>query len=52
MEWCYQQWGEAIYSNLEEYKKDIHEYIKQEEININPKQKNALFESKTWNNQL
>ncbi|MGK7885807.1 MAG: N-6 DNA methylase [Crocosphaera sp.] len=51
MEWCYQQWGEAIYSNLEEYKKDISEYIKQEEINLNAKQKKALFESKTWNNQ-
>ena len=51
MEWAYQKWGDKIYSNLAEYKKTINEYIEKEEINITPKNKKALLESKTWKKQ-
>lgn len=51
MEWCYEKWGEAIYTNLADYKKIIMEHIEQEEISLTPKNKKALFEAKTWESQ-
>ncbi|MGK7939605.1 MAG: N-6 DNA methylase [Crocosphaera sp.] len=51
MEWCYEKWGDAIYTNLGDYKQAITEYIEKEEMNLTPKNKKALFDIKTWNNQ-
>lgn len=48
MEWAYQRWGDNIYTNLADYQKSINEYIERQEISINPKNRKALFESKTW----
>lgn len=48
MEWAYQKWGDNIYTNLADYKKQINEYIEKEEISVSANNRKALFDSKRW----
>ena len=48
MEWAYQKWGDNIYTNLADYKKQINEYIEKEEISVSANNRKALFDSKKW----
>ncbi|MCY7320388.1 MAG: type I restriction-modification system subunit M, partial [Phormidesmis sp. CAN_BIN36] len=51
MEWAYERWGDAIYSELAEHKAAIEAHLEQEEIELNKKQRDALFSIKTWETQ-
>ncbi len=51
MEWMYEQWGEAIYSELSEHQAAIEVYLEQEGIELNKKQRDVLLAVKTWETQ-
>ena len=51
MEWAYERWGDAIYSELTTHKAAIEAHLEQEEIELNKKQRDALFSIKTWETQ-
>ncbi len=51
MEWAYEKWGDAIYSELTEHKATIEAHLEQEEIELNKKQRDALLAVKTWETQ-
>lgn len=48
MEWSYQKWGDAVYTELADHGAAISAYLEQEEIEPNKKQQDALFSLKTW----
>ncbi|MBW4638719.1 MAG: SAM-dependent methyltransferase [Gloeocapsa sp. UFS-A4-WI-NPMV-4B04] len=48
MEWVYEQWGEAIYSQLAEHQAAIEVYLEQEGIELDKKKREALLQIKTW----
>ena len=48
MEWVYEQWGEAIYTQLAEHRAAIEVYLEQEGIELDKKKREALLEIKTW----
>lgn len=47
MEWMYEQWGEAIYSELSEHQAAIEVYLEQEGIDLDKKKREALLQVKT-----
>lgn len=51
MEWMYEQWGEAIYSQLTEHQAAIEVYLEQEGIDLDKKKREALLALKTWETQ-
>ena len=51
MEWAYEKWGDAIYSELTEHKATIDAHLEQEEIELNKKQRDTLLAVKTWETQ-
>ena len=51
MEWAYERWGDAIYSELMAHKAVIEAHLEQEEIELNKKQRDTLFSIKTWEAQ-
>jgi type I restriction enzyme M protein len=51
MEWAYERWGDAIYSELTTHKAAIETHLEQEEIELNKKQRDTLFSIKTWEAQ-
>lgn len=48
MEWMYEQWGEAIYSELAEHQASVEAYLEQEGIELSKKQRDMLLAVKTW----
>jgi type I restriction enzyme M protein len=51
MEWAYEKWGDAIYTDLADHKAAISTHLEQEEIELNKKQQDTLFSVKTWEAQ-
>jgi len=51
MEWAYDKWDEAIYTELKDHKKTIEAHLDVEDINLTAKNRKALFDKKTWANQ-
>ncbi len=51
MEWAYAKWGDAIYRDLTAHKATIEAHLEEEEIELNKKQRDALFSLKTWETQ-
>ena len=51
MEWAYGKWGDRIYTELVEHQAAIGAHLEQEEIELNKKQREALFSVKTWETQ-
>ena len=51
MAWSYEQWGDAIYTELTQHKQEIQKWLDREEINLTSKNRNALFSLKTWEKQ-
>ncbi len=51
MQWAFGQFGEDIYTQLEEKKADIEEWLEKEDLNLNTKQRKALFNKDTWARQ-
>lgn len=52
MEWAYDKWGDDIYTTLADHKQGIEEHLEKEEIALTPKNRKALFTTKTWTAQL
>ncbi len=48
MRWCYEKFGNECYTDITKYKKEIEEYLGKEDLNLNTKQKKALFSQTTW----
>lgn len=51
MTWAYEQWGDAIYIELAQHKKEIQKWLDDEDINLTSKNRNLLFNRKTWEKQ-
>ena len=51
MAWAYEQWGDTIYNDLPQHKKEIQKWLDDEDINLTSKNRNALFSRKTWEKQ-
>ena len=51
MEWAYERWGDAIYTELADHQKAIEDHIEREELSLSPKNRKALFALKTWTAQ-
>jgi type I restriction enzyme M protein len=51
MTWAYKRWGNAIYEELATHKKEIQLWLDDEEINLTSKNRNRLFNLKTWEKQ-
>ena len=51
MAWAYEKWGDTVYTELAQYKKEIQNWLEDEEINLTSKNRNALFSRKTWEKQ-
>jgi type I restriction enzyme M protein len=49
MKWCYENFKDECYTDLIKHKKEIEEYLEQEEINLNRKQTTNLFSVEFWN---
>lgn len=48
MEWVYQQYGEAVYIQLEQHEKDITDWCEKQELNLNAKKLKALCSADLW----
>ncbi|MEM9538840.1 MAG: class I SAM-dependent DNA methyltransferase [Cyanobacteria bacterium P01_E01_bin.42] len=51
MAWCYEQWGDRVYTDLSALQAEIEKYIEGEELNLSGKQRKALFSLSTWEKQ-
>ncbi|WP_421920418.1 type I restriction-modification system subunit M [Marinifilum sp.] len=51
MEYIYKNYGDDVYSNLNQHRKAIEKYFEKEEIKIKPAQKKKLFDVKLWKMQ-
>jgi len=51
MEWAYEKWGDAIYTELANHRKIIEAHLEKEDINLTAKNSKALFNPQTWENQ-
>ncbi|NEW80779.1 MAG: SAM-dependent DNA methyltransferase [Mariniphaga sp.] len=52
MQWAYEQFGAAIYTQLSKYEKTILDWCEKQELNLNSKQSRALVSASTWQKQL
>ncbi|MFC6998088.1 type I restriction-modification system subunit M [Rufibacter roseus] len=48
MEWAFDQFGEEVYTHLEQHEKAILDYAEKQELNLNAKQAKALVSKDTW----
>jgi len=48
MEWAYQEYGEAVYTDLKSHEKEILDWCEKNELNLNAKQSKALTNLSTW----
>lgn len=48
MRWCLEEYGDECYQNINQYKKEIEEYLDKEDIELNAKNKKALTSNDTW----
>jgi len=48
MEWAYQEYGEAVYTDLKSYEKEILDWCDKNELNLSAKQSKALTTVSTW----
>lgn len=48
MEWAWEKWGDAIYTELKNHQKTIDAHLEVEEINLTAKNRKALYDKKTW----
>ncbi|MCB0052094.1 MAG: SAM-dependent DNA methyltransferase, partial [Caldilinea sp.] len=51
MRWIYERWGEAVYGDLAQRRKDIEHYLEEAEIDLSPKERNALLSPTLWQAQ-
>ena len=51
MQWAYETFGEAIYTDLAKHEKVILEYAEKQELNLNAKNAKTLVNSDTWKKQ-
>ncbi|NQU62841.1 MAG: SAM-dependent DNA methyltransferase, partial [SAR324 cluster bacterium] len=51
MQWAYEQFGDQIYTQLEAKKPELEKWLEAEELNLNTKQRKALFNIETWEKQ-
>jgi len=51
MEWSYDKWGDALYTELADHRKAIEAHLDKEEINLTAKKSRALFNPQTWESQ-
>jgi type I restriction enzyme M protein len=51
MEWAYGKWGEGIYQDLKSHQAAIEAHLEQEEIELDKKNREKLFNLKTWTAQ-
>lgn len=52
MKWAYETYGDAIYTHLDKYKKEILDWLEHSELSFNAKQTNLLVSSVHWNKLL
>jgi type I restriction enzyme M protein len=52
MQWAYEQWGDAIYTDLAKHEKEMIDWCEKNELNLNTKQSRALVNAALWNKQL
>ena len=52
MTWAYEKWGDAIYDEMADHRKEIEEYLEEEAISLSPKNKKQLLSAETWHKQL
>ena len=48
MEWAYERWGDAIYTELKQHKPVIEDYLDKEDLNLTAKNKRLLLDPKAW----
>ncbi|MDP3469597.1 MAG: class I SAM-dependent DNA methyltransferase [Daejeonella sp.] len=48
MEWAYQEYGEAVYTDLKSHEKEILDWCDKNELNLSAKQSKALTSLSTW----
>ncbi len=48
MKWCLDKFKDECFNGLYNHKKEIEKYLENEEIELNVKQKNALFSKELW----
>lgn len=51
MKWAYEEYGEEVYQNLKGLEKHIINWCEKNEIELNAKNKKALFSEETWKKQ-
>lgn len=51
MAWAYQEFGEAVYSNISKHEKVIVDWCEKQELNLNAKQTKALTTAPLWDKQ-
>lgn len=52
MVWAYEQWGEAVYSDLAKHEKVLLDWCEKNELNLNSKQSKALCSPELWKKQV
>jgi type I restriction enzyme M protein len=52
MQWAYQEFGEAIYSNISQYKEQILEWCEAQDLNLSAANKTKLTKKDTWHKHL
>jgi|TARA_R110002020_G_scaffold191187_1_gene390955 type I restriction enzyme M protein len=52
MQYVYQTYGDAIYSNLKEYKQEILDWCEKQELNLSSANKKKLTQEATWKKHL
>jgi len=51
MAWAYEKWGDEIYTELAEHRREIESHLEKEEINLTAKNRKALFNPQVWADQ-
>lgn len=52
MVWAYETYGDAIYTDVQKYEKEIVEWCEKQDMNLNTKQSKALVNPDSWQKQL
>ncbi len=51
MEWMYEKFGEAVYENPRDFKKQVEKYMETNDIDISTRYTKKLFDKKIWQEQ-
>ncbi len=51
MSWVYNKYGDDVYTNINDHKQAIQEYLERQEITLSPKNRKALLDPETWQAQ-